>query len=59
MTEETRSGSACCEERKGHMPACCREMMEKMGDCGAMMARFKEMMKPGAASSDEAKPEHG
>jgi hypothetical protein len=59
MAEETEQGPAGSEEQRGQMPAWCREMAEKMGNCGAMMARCMEMMKPDAPSADEPRPKDG
>jgi hypothetical protein len=59
MGEEAKQGPTSSKEQRGQLSACCREMAEKMGDCGAMMARFMEMMKPDAPSADEPKPKDG
>lgn len=59
MAEQAKQSSTSSDEPRCHMPDCCREMAEKMGDCGPMMARFMERMKSSAASADEAKPERG
>jgi hypothetical protein len=59
MAEEAKKEPTSRQEQWSRVSACCREMAEKMGDCGAMMARFMEMMKPGAPSADEPKPQDG
>jgi hypothetical protein len=53
MSEESKRGVTEEEEQRDPFPAFCQQLAKKMANCGGMMARCMEMMKPETPAADE------